>query len=89
MSRMPKIECAICGRSVEKITVWELPAHTGFQIDVFCHGDKDTMTLTSHQIEGMSKAEYESMWQGTGLAFAMKRRANPSLMLQHNRRIEP
>jgi hypothetical protein len=45
MTMMPRILCARCGRSVERVECWRDEASCTTRLRVFCHGDQDSMEL--------------------------------------------
>jgi hypothetical protein len=66
-----RVRCAKCERPVDRIEQWETEADYRLEIRVFCHGDRETMSLSLYDVED---AEVVKQIKGQeGVAFATAR----------------
>jgi len=79
MSEHPsfRIRCAICDRPVERWECWEDPRTMSQKLVVYCHGDKDAMSLSFRDMAEMGPGELRRMAASEGVAFTTKRLPTP------------
>lgn len=67
----PIIQCAICGKPVDRVTVTRDHYHKT-RISVVCHGDIDEMVLTDEFLAEIGKEGSDAIMNGGGVAFGIK-----------------
>lgn len=68
-----RIRCAICDKLVDRV-YWRYDQWKGETlIEVDCHGDKDRMTITDHDIVTMTHAQLHELNSSVGVAFTTPR----------------
>lgn len=68
--RLPRINCAICRKPVDKVVVRDDDCEKMRYIRVSCHGATDEMRIDLMQL---TSSQIKQMNEGEGLAFATKK----------------
>lgn len=72
--QMPRIMCAKCNRLVDRVE-WtkEYRDRTVTRIEVWCHGDIDSMEISDFDLMRMTSEQIRALNSSVGVAFTTKR----------------
>lgn len=68
-AKLPRVDCAICKRPVEKIEASRDDATMEFRLRVWCHGETRVMVVSDFDLQDDEGALTRALESGVGVAF--------------------